>query len=168
MKFLKREILSDRFQWIVYIIWSYFFLRKIEVKYGNHVAVWIRMNQHVVLIWYALIPVNIIVGSLSSSTSSTMSSTTVSFDNISRHACVITRYWDYWKASCGWPGKAPVANLVQTCTIDGITLIDINIQFGCYDGISFTCNNQQSCSVNDSLAYGYAGVRITARNSVHF
>lgn len=98
--------------------------------------------------------------SSSSSASITVSSTTGSSDNVSRLNGATTRYWDCCKPSCGWPGKAPVTNPVQTCAIDGITPIDINTQSGCIGGTAFTCNNQQPWSVNDTLAYGYASANI--------
>lgn len=39
-----------------------------------------------------------------------------------------TRYWDCCKASCSWPGKAPVTNPVGTCAKDGVKLVDVNVQ----------------------------------------
>ncbi|KAI8888906.1 glycoside hydrolase family 45 protein [Backusella circina FSU 941] len=71
-----------------------------------------------------------------------------------------TRYWDCCKASCSWPGKADVSAPVDTCGVNGISLVDDNAQSGCNGGSGYMCNNNQPWAVNDDLAYGFAAASI--------
>ncbi|XP_060521370.1 endoglucanase-like [Cylas formicarius] len=67
-----------------------------------------------------------------------------------------TRYWDCCKPTCSW-----VANIqnkkspVDTCGIDGVTIIDKETQSGCGDGAGYVCNDAQPWALNDSFAFGF-------------
>jgi hypothetical protein len=88
---------------------------------------------------------------------SSSSSTTISYDNITRQNASTGTYWDCCKVSCGWPNKASVTNPAQTCQQDGVTAIDSNTQSFCNGGSAYMCINQQPWNVSSNLSYGYAG-----------
>ncbi|KAF8467319.1 RlpA-like double-psi beta-barrel-protein domain-containing protein-containing protein [Kalaharituber pfeilii] len=71
-----------------------------------------------------------------------------------------TRYWDCCKPSCAWEGKAPVTHPVNTCNANNQVLTDFSVKSGCDGGTAFMCSNQIPWAVSNSLAYGYAAVRI--------
>jgi hypothetical protein len=102
----------------------------------------------------------------STSSSSTAQASVTTTNNDGRQSGVTTRYWDCCKASCGWPGKAIFSNPVETCTINGITQIDVNAQSGCNGGPAYMCNNQQPWNVSDNLSYGYAAANILVKDSI--
>jgi hypothetical protein len=61
-----------------------------------------------------------------------------------------TRYWDCCKGSCGWSGKAPVNQPIQSCDKSDNPLSDM-------------CTNQSPWAVNDDLAYGFAAVKLAGK-----
>jgi hypothetical protein len=71
-----------------------------------------------------------------------------------------TRFWDCCKPSCGWNGKASVSSPVGSCAADN-SPIDLNAGTGCKGGTAFQCAEQQPWAVNETLAYGFAGVFLT-------
>jgi hypothetical protein len=74
---------------------------------------------------------------------------------------VTTRYWDCCKGSCGWSGKANVNKPVQSCDKSDNPLANMAAKNGCESGGSaFMCTNQSPWAVNDSLAYGFAAVKL--------
>ncbi|KAL1931150.1 hypothetical protein VTP01DRAFT_10287 [Rhizomucor pusillus] len=79
-----------------------------------------------------------------------------------------TRYWDCCKASCSWPGKAPVTNPVGTCAKDGVKLVDVNVQSGCNGGEGYMCNDNQPWAVDDNLSYGFAAASISGKSESDF
>ncbi|KAI6314473.1 hypothetical protein MCOR34_004923 [Pyricularia oryzae] len=77
-----------------------------------------------------------------------------------------TRYWDCCKPSCGWPGKANLASgPLRTCDKADNPLNDGgNTKSGCDNGGgAFMCSSQEPLAVDDSLAYGFAAVRISGQ-----
>ncbi|KAG8630147.1 hypothetical protein KVT40_001766 [Elsinoe batatas] len=77
-----------------------------------------------------------------------------------------TRYWDCCKPSCGWSGKADVSAPVAQCDVSGNPLKagDDTQKNGCEAGGSaYMCNDQTPWEVNDSLAYGYAAVKLSGQ-----
>ncbi|CAH1154983.1 unnamed protein product [Phaedon cochleariae] len=74
-----------------------------------------------------------------------------------------TRYWDCCKPSCAWKEniKTPTMTPVQTCAIDGNTVVDASVQSGCIGGSSYMCSNQQAFVVNSTLAFGFAAGSFT-------
>lgn len=74
-----------------------------------------------------------------------------------------TRYWDCCKPSCAWPGKASLAEgPVRTCNKNDQPLSDGGAtKSGCQSGGgAYMCSSQSPWAVNDTVAYGYAAVRI--------
>ena len=72
-----------------------------------------------------------------------------------------TRYWDCCKPSCGWSGKASVSSPVKSCDKSDNPLADMAAKNGCESGgTAFMCTNQSPWAVNDSLAYGFAAVKL--------
>ncbi|ERS95964.1 uncharacterized protein SPSK_00893 [Sporothrix schenckii 1099-18] len=75
-----------------------------------------------------------------------------------------TRYWDCCKPSCAWPGKGSLAQgPVATCDKNDKPLNDNGATAsGCDNGGgAFMCSSQAPWAVNDTVAYGYAAVRIS-------
>lgn len=72
---------------------------------------------------------------------------------------ITTRFWDCCKPSCGWRGKADFNNPVESCTADDKPT-DVNAGTGCNGGGAYQCSEQQPWVINDTMAYGYAGVFI--------
>ncbi len=75
-----------------------------------------------------------------------------------------TRYWDCCKPSCGWPGKGSLSRgPVGTCDKNDRPLNDNGAtKSGCDNGgNAFMCSTQAPWAVNDTVAYGYAAVRIS-------
>ena len=64
-----------------------------------------------------------------------------------------TRYWDCCKPSCGWAGKGFAVGPVVSCDKNDRPLNDNG-------GSAFMCSSQTPWAVNDTVAYGYAAVRI--------
>ena len=80
------------------------------------------------------------------------------------------RYFDCCKPSCAWSGKAYVVAPVQTCGIDGFTVLDNNTRSSCSGSIpsssdGFGCINHQPWNVSSSLSYGFAAAAITVGHS---
>ncbi|KAG8794664.1 hypothetical protein FRC16_010411 [Serendipita sp. 398] len=73
---------------------------------------------------------------------------------------VTTRYWDCCKPSCSWTGKAAVSSPVRTCDSMQNTL-GPDVKSGCDGGSAFTCADNQPWAVSDSLAYGFAAVKLS-------
>ncbi|CAE6409405.1 unnamed protein product [Rhizoctonia solani] len=71
-----------------------------------------------------------------------------------------TRYWDCCKGSCGWSGKASVSAPIRSCDKSNNPLSDYNAQSGCGGGPAYACSNNSPWAVNDSLAYGFAAVKL--------
>jgi hypothetical protein len=73
---------------------------------------------------------------------------------------ITTRYWDCCKPSCSWVGKGDFnTHPVQTCDKGGNQIPDFAAGTACgVGGTAYTCSNQQPWKVNDTFAYGYAGV----------
>jgi len=78
--------------------------------------------------------------------------------NVSGEA-VTTRFWDCCKPSCAWKEKAPFNRPVLSCSIDDKP-IDAAAGTGCEGGTAYLCSEQQPWAVNDTFAYGFAGVFI--------
>lgn len=74
-----------------------------------------------------------------------------------------TRYWDCCKPSCGWAGKGFAQGPVATCDKNDKPLNDNGAtKSGCESGgNAFMCSSQAPWAVNDTVAYGYAAVRIS-------
>ncbi|XP_018561265.1 endoglucanase-like [Anoplophora glabripennis] len=75
-----------------------------------------------------------------------------------------TRYWDCCKPSCSWTENlrdksgAPV----KSCTKDGKTQADRNMQSACGTGTgSYMCSDQQPRMVNSTFALGYVAASFT-------
>ncbi|XP_076269491.1 endoglucanase-like [Rhynchophorus ferrugineus] len=69
-----------------------------------------------------------------------------------------THYWDCCKPSCAWKiDDTHELKAVDSCAIDGVTVVDDNQQSGCADegGNAYTCNAQQPFIINSTLAYGF-------------
>lgn len=81
---------------------------------------------------------------------------------------VTTRYWDCCKASCSWPGKAPVSAPVNNCAKDGTTVVDPNGQNVCGGGgtstTTYMCSNNQPYVINNTLAMGFVAATISGTN----
>ena len=77
-----------------------------------------------------------------------------------------TRYWDCCKPSCAWAGKGFSQGPVTTCDRNDKPLSDNGAtRSGCDSGGSaYMCSSQAPWAVNDSLAYGFAAVRISGSN----
>jgi hypothetical protein len=74
---------------------------------------------------------------------------------------VTTRYWDCCKGSCGWSGKASVSNPITSCDRNDSPLTNYAAVNGCQSGgQAYMCSNQSPWAVNDTLALGFAAVRI--------
>ncbi|CUA71252.1 Putative endoglucanase type K [Rhizoctonia solani] len=71
-----------------------------------------------------------------------------------------TLYWDCCKESCAWPGKANVSAPVQSCDISNNPLSNNNVQSGCGTGGAYACANHSPFAVNETLAYGFAAVKL--------
>ncbi|KAF2638354.1 glycoside hydrolase [Massarina eburnea CBS 473.64] len=72
-----------------------------------------------------------------------------------------TRYWDCCKGSCGWSGKAQVSQPIKSCDKSDNPLADMAASNACESGGSaYMCTNQSPWAVNDSLAYGFAAVKL--------
>jgi hypothetical protein len=72
-----------------------------------------------------------------------------------------TRYWDCCKGSCGWSGKANVNKPITSCDKSDNPLADMAAKNGCESGgQAYMCSNQSPWSVSDSLAYGFAAVKL--------
>jgi len=77
-----------------------------------------------------------------------------------------TRYWDCCKPSCAWPGKGSLQQgPLKTCDRNDNPLNDGgSTKSGCDNGgNAYMCSNQSPWAVNDSLAYGWAAVRINGQ-----
>ncbi|KAG8778112.1 hypothetical protein FRC15_010961 [Serendipita sp. 397] len=74
---------------------------------------------------------------------------------------VTTRYWDCCKPSCAWSGKAAVSSPVRTCNSQQQVISDANTKSGCDGGTAFTCANNQPWAVSNTLAYGFAAVKLS-------
>ncbi|XP_076269482.1 endoglucanase-like [Rhynchophorus ferrugineus] len=77
-------------------------------------------------------------------------------DGFAGHART-THYWDCCKPSCAWNYETFQIKAVDSCAIDGVTLVDDQQQSGCEEtgGNAYTCNAQQPFIVNSTLAYGF-------------
>ena len=72
-----------------------------------------------------------------------------------------TRYWDCCKGSCGWSGKASVNQPIQSCDKQDNPLSNMAAKNGCENGgQAYMCTNQSPWAVDDSLAYGFAAVKL--------
>jgi hypothetical protein len=72
-----------------------------------------------------------------------------------------TRYWDCCKGSCGWSGKAPVNQPIQSCDKSDNPLADMAAKNGCENGgKAFMCTAQSPWAVDDNTAYGFAAVKL--------
>lgn len=72
-----------------------------------------------------------------------------------------TRYWDCCKGSCGWSGKASVNQPIKSCDKSDNPLANMAAKNGCESGgTAYMCTNQSPWAVNDSLAYGFAAVKL--------
>ena len=75
-----------------------------------------------------------------------------------------TRYWDCCKGSCGWSGKANVNQPIQSCDKNDNPLANMAAKNGCESGGSaFMCTSQSPWAVSDSLAYGFAAVKLAGK-----
>lgn len=75
---------------------------------------------------------------------------------------VTSRYWDCCKPSCGWSGKACVSSPVKSCDKSDNPLADMGAKNGCGSGgTAFMCTAQSPWAINDTLAYGFAAVKLT-------
>ncbi|EUC31522.1 glycoside hydrolase family 45 protein [Bipolaris victoriae FI3] len=76
-----------------------------------------------------------------------------------------TRYWDCCKGSCAWEGKASVTQPLRTCDKNDNPISDLMAKNGCESGgTAFMCTNQTPWAVNDSLAYGFAAVKLAGKS----
>ncbi|PSN66660.1 glycoside hydrolase, partial [Corynespora cassiicola Philippines] len=72
-----------------------------------------------------------------------------------------TRYWDCCKGSCGWAGKAPVGQPIQSCDKSDNPLADMSALNGCKEGgNAYMCSSQSPWAESDQLAYGFAAVKL--------
>jgi hypothetical protein len=72
-----------------------------------------------------------------------------------------TRYWDCCKGSCGWSGKASVNQPIQSCDKQDNPLTNMAAKNGCENGgQAYMCTNQSPWAVDDTLAYGFAAVKL--------
>ena len=73
-----------------------------------------------------------------------------------------TRYWDCCKGSCGWSGKAPVNQPIGSCDKNDNPLSNMGAKSACDNGggQAYMCSNQSPWAVSDSLAYGFAAVKL--------
>ncbi|KAH7390901.1 RlpA-like double-psi beta-barrel-protein domain-containing protein-containing protein [Phaeosphaeria sp. MPI-PUGE-AT-0046c] len=75
-----------------------------------------------------------------------------------------TRYWDCCKGSCGWSGKAPVNQPIQSCDKSDNPLSNMAAKNGCENGgQAYMCTDQSPWAVNDQLAYGFAAVKLAGK-----
>lgn len=75
-----------------------------------------------------------------------------------------TRYWDCCKGSCGWSGKAPVNQPIQSCDKSDNPLSNMAAKNGCESGgQAYMCTNQSPWAVDDNLAYGFAAVKLAGK-----
>jgi Glycosyl hydrolase family 45 len=77
-----------------------------------------------------------------------------------------TRYWDCCKPSCAWPKKANlVSGPVSTCGKDDNPLNDGgNTKSACDSGgNAYMCSGHAPWAVNETVAYGWAAVRISGQ-----
>lgn len=76
-----------------------------------------------------------------------------------------TRYWDCCKGSCAWAGKASVTQPLRTCDKNDNPISDLMAKNGCESGgTAFMCTNQTPWAVNNSLAYGFAAVKLAGKS----
>ncbi|CAO3671347.1 unnamed protein product [Umbelopsis vinacea] len=71
-----------------------------------------------------------------------------------------TRYWDCCKASCSWTGKGSVTAPVNSCAVDGVSVLSPTVASGCDGGTAYMCNNQQPWAINANVSYGFAAANI--------
>jgi hypothetical protein len=72
-----------------------------------------------------------------------------------------TRYWDCCKGSCGWSGKAPVNQPIQSCDKSDNPLANMAAKNGCESGgQAFMCTAQSPWAIDDNTAYGFAAVKL--------
>ncbi|KAK6194112.1 hypothetical protein LQW54_011753 [Pestalotiopsis sp. IQ-011] len=76
-----------------------------------------------------------------------------------------TRYWDCCKPSCGWGMKTNSGKYIQTCDKSDNPLGSSDTKSGCDSGGSaYMCSNQSPWAVNDTMAYGWAAVKLAGSN----
>ncbi len=78
-----------------------------------------------------------------------------------------TRYWDCCKPSCAWPKKASlVGGPVGTCDKSDNKLNDGgNTKSACDNGGgAYMCSGHAPWAVNETVAYGWAAVRVNGQN----
>jgi hypothetical protein len=76
-----------------------------------------------------------------------------------------TRYWDCCKPSCGWGMKTNSGKYIGTCDKSDNPLSGSDTRSGCDSGGSaYMCSNQSPWAVNDTLAYGWAAVKLAGSN----
>jgi hypothetical protein len=73
-----------------------------------------------------------------------------------------TRYWDCCKGSCGWSGKAPVNAPIKSCDKSDNPLANMAAKNACESGgVAHMCTDQSPWAVDDTLAYGFAAVKLS-------
>ncbi|XP_060522846.1 endoglucanase-like isoform X2 [Cylas formicarius] len=80
-----------------------------------------------------------------------------------------TRYWDCCKPSCAWVENLPsgYTKAVDTCSADGVTVVNASVQSSCGGGGAYMCNDQQPFAVSSTLAYGFAAASFTGGADVN-
>lgn len=73
-------------------------------------------------------------------------------------SAITEKYYDCCKSDCSWPAKASVNNPVAICDNNDNPLTDFNTGSSCGGGDTYPCPDQVPWAVNDTFAYGYAGV----------
>lgn len=77
----------------------------------------------------------------------------------------LSRYWDCCKPSCGWGMKTNSGKYIQTCDKSDNPLSSSDTKSGCDSGGSaYMCSNQSPWAVNDTVAYGWAAVKLAGSN----
>jgi hypothetical protein len=71
---------------------------------------------------------------------------------------ITEKYWDCCKPDCSWLAKASVNQPVAVCDNNNNPLTDYNSGSSCGGGDTYPCSDQVPWAVNDTFAYGYAGV----------
>lgn len=71
---------------------------------------------------------------------------------------ITEKYFDCCKSDCSWPAKAEVNQPVAVCDNDNNPLKEFNSGSSCGGGETFPCSDQIPWAVNDTFAYGFAGV----------
>ncbi|KAF1974198.1 glycoside hydrolase [Bimuria novae-zelandiae CBS 107.79] len=73
-----------------------------------------------------------------------------------------TRYWDCCKGSCGWSGKAAVNQPISSCDKNDAPLANMGAKSACDQGggQAYMCSSQSPWAVDNTLAYGFAAVKL--------